>query len=83
VHEGKVYITDFGCVYRVYNDQGKFHLPERGTGFSGTPAFASISAHESKNLSFRDDLECLAYSMLALYTRGTGFWFNFDTKDHR
>ena len=20
VHEGKVYITDFGCVYRVYND---------------------------------------------------------------
>ena len=23
VHEGKVYITDFGCIYRVYNDNGK------------------------------------------------------------
>ena len=83
VHEGKVYITDFGCIYRVYNDKREFHLPERGSAFQGTPTFASISAHESKNLSFRDDLECLAYSMLALYTRGKGFWFNFETKDHK
>jgi serine/threonine protein kinase len=22
VHEEKVYITDFGCIYKVYNDKG-------------------------------------------------------------
>jgi tRNA A-37 threonylcarbamoyl transferase component Bud32 len=22
VHGGKVYITDFGCIYKVYNDKG-------------------------------------------------------------
>jgi hypothetical protein len=58
-------------------------VPEKGRYFVGTPAYASISAHESKNPSFRDDLECLAYSMLALYTRENGFWFNFNTTYHK
>jgi hypothetical protein len=67
----------------VYNEFGKFHLPERGSGFSGTPKFASINAHEGKNLSFRDDLECLGYSMFALYTGENGYWYDFDPRDHR
>jgi serine/threonine protein kinase len=84
VHGGKVYITDFGCIYKVYKDNGKqFHLPERGNGFSGTAKFASINAHEGKNLSFRDDLECLGYSMVALYTGENGYWYDFDPRDHR
>jgi hypothetical protein len=58
-------------------------LTERGGAFQGTPTYASISAHECKNLSFRDDLESLAYSLLALFSKENGFWFKFDPKDHK
>lgn len=39
----------------------------------GTPAFASLNSHLKRELSRRDDLEALAYSLMFLY-RGTLPW---------
>ncbi len=33
VHNGKIYITDFGSILAYNDSEGNFNLPERATGF--------------------------------------------------
>ena len=61
-----VVIIDFGT-HKEYRDKNGNHIPEKNTlSLQGTVLFASINALEKKELSRRDDLECLGFSILYL-----------------
>ena len=54
--EGTWMIIDFGLARRYVDDNGVV-LPEReGAGFRGSTTYASLNAHEDKDLGRRDDL---------------------------
>ena len=76
VHEGKLYITDFGTKIE-YLSENSLHFGQSRSGFIGTPYYASISTHENKNQSRKDDIESLAYALLALILHGeyNRLWF--------
>jgi casein kinase 1 len=48
VHQGRVYVTDFGTIAKFLDEEGKFCIAERGHGFIGTCKFASINSHDLK-----------------------------------
>jgi serine/threonine protein kinase len=63
-HANVVYLIDFG-LSKEYRDPGTHkHIPfNKGLGFVGTAAFASINSHLGLELGRRDDLESLAYTL--------------------
>lgn len=71
----KVGMIDFYLAKSYLAGENKHeHIKETDQNFIGTLHFSSISTHNNRNQSRRDDLECLGYSLLFLYTRGKGFW---------
>ncbi|OMJ95529.1 hypothetical protein SteCoe_1132 [Stentor coeruleus] len=77
--EGKIlYLVDFGsCKSFIY--AGSFHIPmTEDIGFIGTHMFASRNAHSKIQLSRRDDLESMCYS-LAYLLRGNLPWIDPDS----
>lgn len=77
--EGKnFYLVDFGsCKSFIY--AGSFHIPmTEDIGFIGTHMFASRNAHSKIQLSRRDDLESMCYS-LAYLLRGNLPWMDPDS----
>lgn len=71
-----VYILDYG-LSQVYYDtkKGKHVKPERNQGFTGTPVFASLNAHEGLRQSRRDDMESIGY-VLIYFLNGELPWTN-------
>lgn len=64
-----VYLFDFGLCKCYVESDGKVK-PSRGdnVGFRGTVRYASLTAHELKDLSRKDDVISLYYSFLELLT---------------
>lgn len=73
----RVVIIDLG-IYRKYKSDDGFHIPDKGTAaqIKGTALFASINALERKEISRRDDLESLGYSLLCLNNNNLLPWYN-------
>jgi serine/threonine protein kinase len=65
VHQGKLFITDFGLVTEYIKDGS--HIPEaKNEPIQGTLKYASHWTHEGIAQSRRDDIEMIAYSILKL-----------------
>jgi serine/threonine protein kinase len=63
----QIYLIDFGFC-KSYITSGNNHIEMKSTsGLIGSPTYASINAHEYRELSRRDDLESLGYILLYLY----------------
>lgn len=85
-HANKIYLIDFGLSV-PYVDDNNTHLPQLQHNYNtvvGTALFASINAHHGKNLSRRDDIESLVYTLVYLLT-GTLPWkaINIKKKSER
>lgn len=66
-NSGKVYLIDFGCADKFLSSRGE-HVSRRSKmQIIPNGPFASFRAHERKQQSRRDDLESLAYLMVACY----------------
>ena len=59
----ELYLIDFGFC-KTFN---KDNENKKTSNLIGTPLFASINAHEFKELSMRDDMESLGYMLIYLY----------------
>ncbi|KAI5981066.1 kinase-like domain-containing protein [Pisolithus marmoratus] len=69
-----VFHIDFGIAKQYQHPSSHIHVPMEKTGrLVGTPAFVSLNSHLGLELSWRDDLEALAYTLLFLYN-GTLPW---------
>ena len=76
VHKGKLYITDFGTLKKLTDDNGNLIVVyEDDPSFAGTFAYVSVNTHYRKTQSFRDDLEGLGYSILNLLVGDEVPWF--------
>lgn len=66
--QGTIYILDYGLCRKFVGNNGMV-IPARETvGFRGTVRYASLAAHENKELSRRDDLWSLYYLFIELLT---------------
>mmetsp|Transcript_5774 Transcript_5774/g.20734 ORF Transcript_5774/g.20734 Transcript_5774/m.20734 type:complete len:564 (-) Transcript_5774:736-2427(-) len=71
-----VTLIDFGLSKSFLQEGSQAHVPQRPpvpNKFRGTTSFASLHAHEGKDLSRRDDLWSLMYILVELYS-GTLPW---------
>lgn len=73
VHDGKLYLIDFGIVIENKDIKQDVNLP-----LNGTPTYCSHWTHEGYNQEFRDDLEMLGYTILELLLEDQKerYWFN-------
>lgn len=62
-----IYIIDFGFSKKFINDDNTHIIMKPIHKLIGTPNFASINSHNLCELSRRDDLESIAYSLIYLY----------------
>lgn len=63
----KIYLIDFGLARRFRNPTTHLHIPlTRGHNLVGTIRYASINSQLGHELSRRDDLESLAYTLVYL-----------------
>jgi len=75
-----LFMIDFGLA-RSYKDVNGKHIPIReNKGLVGTARYASINAHLGLELSRRDDLEEIGYTLIYLLT-GTLPWMNLKAVD--
>jgi serine/threonine protein kinase len=66
-HAGVVYLIDFGISRKYRNPDTLEHVEySRKSQFAGTAKFASLNAHRNIELSRRDDLESLGYTLIYL-----------------
>ena len=64
----QIFIIDFGLCKTYVNQDTNEHIDMRKSkSFIGTPNFASVNSHQCLELSRRDDLESLGYTLLFLY----------------
>jgi hypothetical protein len=77
-----IYIVDFGLSQVLKDHIKNVYLYNENSivSPSGTPRYMSISAHSGNALSFRDDLESLAY-VLVYFLRGRLPWQGIHEKD--
>ena len=61
-----VCFIDFGLAKKYVDENGQHLKPRRHPGYTGTYRFASINAHEEKDLSRRDDMYSWFYTMVDL-----------------
>lgn len=66
-YEGRIYMIDFGLCRYYKQEDGLVKPPRMKVGFRGTVRYASLTAHEQKEISRKDDLWSLFYSMCELY----------------
>ncbi|KAI9205378.1 kinase-like domain-containing protein [Polychytrium aggregatum] len=55
------YLVDFGLARKFTNGSGQHRYPREKAGFKGTATYASLHAHQEKDLSRVDDLWPLLY----------------------
>lgn len=79
----KINLIDFGLSVQYLDENGK-HVKQLKNYSSvvGTALFASINAHRGNELSRRDDIESLVYTLIYLVT-GTLPWKNINIKKKR
>ena len=70
--DNKVMMIDFGFMVEIYNKG--VHKSYSKVGFQGTPHFGSMSALSGYALSRRDDLECLAYTLMFIINETKHIW---------
>ncbi|KAG9078306.1 hypothetical protein FS749_009712 [Ceratobasidium sp. UAMH 11750] len=79
-------LVDFGLTYwppELLSEVQTFATPsDVTTGVFGTLAYASLNAHNTQKLSYRDDLESLAYS-LVWFLRGSLPWSYYTRHGNR
>ncbi|OHT13907.1 CK1 family protein kinase [Tritrichomonas foetus] len=57
---------DFGLARKYITETGEVKPPRKNPGYTGTMRYASLTAHDEKELSRRDDLISWFYSMIEL-----------------
>jgi len=77
-----VYLIDYGLANEYINDKKEHIKPEIYNNVVGTAIFASIYAHIGCELTRRDDMESLMYTLIYLYC-GTLPWKNLDINSKR
>jgi serine/threonine protein kinase len=67
----KIYLIDFGLCSQYLNENGA-HIKQvkNYNSVVGTALFASINAHSGCELSRKDDIESLIYTLIYLLTGG-------------
>lgn len=67
-NENKLFLIDFGLIMSYIDNNGDHYKPSNSqySTVVGTALFASINAHLGKELSRRDDIESLAYTLIYL-----------------
>jgi serine/threonine protein kinase len=76
-----IYLIDFG-LSTSFLDKNNNHIPSIQKSFCGTPRYASITSHNFKQQSRKDDLESLCYMLICLY-KGDLPWCNIDNKNKK
>lgn len=77
-NQNTIYLIDFGMsTFYVNKETGKHNPCCDCKKFYGTPAFASINAHRCIEMSRRDDIESLAYTLIYLM-RGNLPWLRWS-----
>lgn len=66
VRKHPICIIDFGLARKFIDKDGKIKPPRKHPGYTGTYRYASLNAHDEKELSRRDDLISWFYSMVHL-----------------
>ncbi len=61
-----VYVIDFGIAQRYLDSSGSPLAPRSNVGFRGTTRYASIHAHQRRELSPRDDYWSLLFAMIEM-----------------
>ena len=78
-----VYLIDFGVSKIFYDTKKKLHIPFKDNKeFRGTIRYASINAHLGHELSRRDDLESLGYSLI-LFLQGKLPWMGIVNQNYK
>ncbi|KAG9395914.1 serine/threonine kinase [Carpediemonas membranifera] len=76
----QLYIFDFGITRRYVDSMG-FPLPERkSVGFRGTARYASLSAHDGRDMGPRDDYWSFLFMLIDLYA-GELPWTSLGDRD--
>ncbi|CAE6405860.1 unnamed protein product [Rhizoctonia solani] len=81
IHTKGIVHPDFGLAYpapEVIPEASYSSNPSEFPGVFGTLSYASLNAHEGQKLTYRDDLESLAYTLLCLL-RGSLPWSYYTT----
>ncbi|KAK8899084.1 hypothetical protein M9Y10_001383 [Tritrichomonas musculus] len=66
VRKHPICIIDFGLARKYVAEDGHIKPPRKHPGYTGTYRYASLNAHDEKELSRRDDLMSWFYSMVHL-----------------
>ena len=84
LHEGIVYVIDFGLAkrYKRFDTREILESSRENLGLVGTARYCSIRAHEGKELSRKDDLESLGYLFVYLL-KGKLPWQDLPNDDEK
>jgi len=83
--DNQVSVIDFGLAQKYRDKNTRCHIPySENHPLAGTAAFTSITSHQGRQQSRRDDLESLAYIFIYFLT-GSLPWYGINpiTKRHR
>lgn len=75
-----IFLIDFSIAQRYRNPSSRIHIPmQENLPLVGTPAFTSVNSHLGLQLSRRDDIESLTFTLVFLYY-GSLPWLTPDGK---
>ena len=75
-----IYLSDFGLAKLYMNLKNKNHIPYKdGNSFIGTARYSSVYSHLGIELSRRDDLESLFYTLI-YFSKGSLPWQSIKSK---
>lgn len=75
-----VFVFDFGLSRQILDQNGALRQPRDWSGFRGTVRYASLAAHESREMGRHDDLWSLFYMIIEM-ARGILPWRRIRAKE--